>query len=328
MAKSNLPIIGEVMDRSTISVFSALWPMAVLPVLFLVTLSDQWLWSGEVKAFLPSTPLAVTGYSLIFGLPHIIGSFFSLADKEYLAHYRTPVTSTAISAALLVVITLAVLPPFLGLLFFNVVTVYHTIGQQVGIARGFLHDVTQAFGAWRYSAIFLACTLPVMMFFPPEQSGELSDQLTWALYTLSVTSSVLSALACWQQKSVSAMAYVAGTQFLLLFCTYFVLNGYFLFAALAPQIIHDITAFNIYIRHDRARLSSQATSVNCLYQLLRVTPRSLAFVLPVMAASIAYLVSHSVLSVVGLWLSYLHYLLEGTLWRRGSLHRQYFGFAR
>src|SRR6201999_2188491 len=75
-------------------------------------------------------------WTLVFGLPHIISSFQTVCDREYLAQYRALVLRIAAIVVLPLCLYLAGVPQALIFTVFALLTVYHVIAQQYGIALG------------------------------------------------------------------------------------------------------------------------------------------------------------------------------------------------
>src|SRR5690606_38352385 len=106
--------------------------------------------------------------------------------------------------------------------------------------------------------------------------------------------------------------------------------GYALYVILIPRIIHDVTAYMVYVTHDRNRTGE--APVNRLYQLARSTLRSPVILLPLTFVGIAYQLTdyqqHDLASILVLTVSFLHYYFEGFIWRGGNPHRRYVTFRR
>jgi hypothetical protein len=73
-------------------------------------------------------------WTLLFGMPHAVASFISLADREYLAHYKRklliPIPVIILGSA----VTLLVFGEVVFFLIYISYTLYHLLAQQVGIA--------------------------------------------------------------------------------------------------------------------------------------------------------------------------------------------------
>ena len=63
------------------------WLNVVAPLGLAAAGIDRWLVSGAVQSRLPDDPNDMLWFAVIFTVPHILYSFVSFADREYLAHY-------------------------------------------------------------------------------------------------------------------------------------------------------------------------------------------------------------------------------------------------
>lgn len=313
----------------SIRAVTLIWPFGLLPVLSMLWVWDL-TWGGEqIRDALPRSPQSLLLFSLFFGLPHIIAGHIALLDREYYGAYRHDIRRTGSLALLLALLTAVALPPALGLLLFNVITVHHTCGQQIGMARGLMRSqAPRLHAAWRACSLALVVAVSLAMFVPGLMHADPGRaRALWGAIEMGVLVSTGLAIALIQrQPRRGGWIYIACTQCLFVLCAQFALTGYYLFAALAPQVVHDLNAYAMYIRHDQARRREQPQA-NALYRWLRVPASAIPLVLPMLASGMAFMMANSMLQIVGLWCSYLHYLLEATLWKRGSPHRRHVGFA-
>ena len=62
---------------------------AVIPITLLIAAVDTWALNGYLlQNYLPSNPASLLLWAIIFNFPHIISSFITLADDEYIPYYR------------------------------------------------------------------------------------------------------------------------------------------------------------------------------------------------------------------------------------------------
>ena len=106
--------------------------------------------------------------------------------------------------------------------------------------------------------------------------------------------------------------------------------GYTLFVILIPRVIHDLTAYTVYITHDRNR--NRQGRINPLYRLTGGGRLSPLLLLPALSIAIAFVLSshqhYPVISIAILTVSFLHYYFEGFIWRGPNPHRNYVNFIR
>ena len=73
-----------------ISVKGLLSVYVFLPLVLVFIFCDHFFFNGAGRHMLPRNPETLLWYTLLFNLPHIFTSFFSFADREYLAFYKWP----------------------------------------------------------------------------------------------------------------------------------------------------------------------------------------------------------------------------------------------
>lgn len=106
--------------------------------------------------------------------------------------------------------------------------------------------------------------------------------------------------------------------------------GYSLFVILIPRVIHDVTAYIVYITHDRNR--NKHEPVNSIYRLTSFTRLSPVILLPLLSIGFAFVLTsyrqYALISILILTMSFLHYYFEGFIWRGANPHRRYVNFRR
>lgn len=106
------------------------------PLLLAAALLDLALQDGRWGASLPTSPMALPGYALVFGMPHILASFFAFADPA-LARASAPVLRPSLAWAALGAV---IVGPFTGQAWADGAiigaTMVHVLGQQTGLAIG------------------------------------------------------------------------------------------------------------------------------------------------------------------------------------------------
>ena len=105
----------------------------------------------------------------------------------------------------------------------------------------------------------------------------------------------------------------------------FYFAGYGFFSILMVTTVHNITAFIFYVVHDLNR--NAASSRNISYLALRFTglpiwAQSLGLSLVLGYLGIRYASLNAGVLAVS-FISYFHYISDGYVWKRGSLHRQF-----
>lgn len=314
---------------------------AVVPIsLAIVAIDVLLLDHAWQRAYLPPEPERWAFWTVVFGLPHIVASLLTMADREYLAHYRHSLLVPALAfLAISAAGYLGPQPISQSLLFviIAVYTVFHVFAQQLGLTLMMMSmGPTRTYKAWKWLAIAAGLAIYVVLYgqayLPPNVDlgvVNLAGVLDSAAIALSVGVVALAIPLTRQARTRIGILYLwANVAMIVTACA---INeiGYTLFVILIPRIIHDVTAFIVYITHDSNRNAAQPR--NALYRLTggRIPPLVL---LPAVSIAIAYVLTlneHRVLvSVAILTISFLHYYFEGFIWRGSHPHRQYLSFRR
>ncbi len=289
--------------------------LAVLMAMLCVAL-DQMGEGQPLRHALPVSPHSVFWYGVLFGLPHILASFVSLRHQGYLAHYRRPLLISVVQAVMALATMVALLPFWLGMLVFLVLTARHTIGQQAGLSRSYMRVPTRLYAWWRACVSSGVCGLSVVVYFygatEPPWFLTLLHQAVMGLLLASTILAVLIAQV--QGRHWRGAMLLMCTQVMVVSCAAFVSLGYPLLAYAVPQLVHDITAFTVYGAHERAGGRT-------------LWARTAWWALPVLAVLSAWCLTVVQLGWLALGLSLTHYFFEGAAWRGGSMHRQRVSFA-
>lgn len=299
----------------------------IAPLLMLIALVDQLLLNGVVLGAMPSSPAGIPGYTLIFGLPHIVASLISFADREYIHYYRYDLTKILSGALLLSIVVVFVVPVQMGYVIVLILTMVHVIAQQTGIARAYLRAANNIdYSLWKWASITTTAAVACAL------GGEAGVSITTHQPALFVLAGVSFGVGCGFayrlanyvdfDSSVRCVAAVQMTLFVALVC---VGVGYGLFAVFAIRIIHDITAFMVYISHDRSRRSQG--NGNLLYAAVMLPSKHILWFLPLSSVMISSALIMFVDAWWILWITLIHYGMERIMWARGSMHRNSIRFS-
>jgi len=332
------------LPQQTVHVIDCRWLLAlylVIPLSLLVVFTDAWLFEGGmVYQRIPTQPEDWPFWTVIFGLPHIIASLITMADREYLNHYRRSLLwPMLVFAGIASAGYLGPQPVSYNLLFvfLGFYTIYHVLAQQLGLTLMMMGvPPCRSYRLWKWLSIIAGMAIYMNVY------GERFLGNIWlgdiSLYTLLTYSAALigAALVVLAIRLTARSRHRIGVWYLwgnvaLILSTLLIQEvGYALFVILIPRIIHDVTAYMVYVTHDRNR--NGEAPVNGLYQLASFTRLSPVILLPLMSVGIAYLLTsyqHYVLvSILVLTVSFLHYYFEGFIWRGGNPHRRYVTFRR
>lgn len=314
---------------------------AIVPLFGAIVIVDLiWLESNLLDNVLPSEPEHWPFWTVVAGTPHIIASALTMADREYLGHYRR-----VLFKPLLLFVVLATAgylgpqPLSLNLLFVILAfyTIYHVLAQQLGLTLMMMGvPPSKLFLSWKWTAIFAAFAI-YMIVYGQTRVGSLNlgpitlyELLAFVAAGLVAVMIVLALYLSQKSRYRIGTLYLWGNVALLV--SVFLINeiGYTVFVIVMPQIIHDLTAYSVYITHDRNR--NKGKPRNILYNLTRTFRLPAYLLLPLASLSIAYALTsnqnHTLIGITLVSISLLHYYFEGFIWRGNSPHKQHLGFRR
>lgn len=314
---------------------------AVIPLSVLLVITDAWLFEGRaLYQHIPTQPEDWPFWTVIFGLPHIIASLITMADREYLTHYRhTLLWPLLVFAGIATAGHIGPQPLSYNLLFLFLAfyTIYHVMAQQLGLTLMMLGTApSRTYRLWKWLSIIAALAI-YMNVYGERFLGSiwlahvsLYDALTYTAALISAALVVLAIRLTPTSRHRIGVWYLWGNVALILSTLLIQEIGYSLFVILIPRVIHDVTAYIVYITHDRNR--NKHEPVNSIYRLTSFTRLSPVILLPLMSVGIAYVMTsylqYALISILMLTVSFLHYYFEGFIWRGANPHRRYVNFRR
>lgn len=348
MSVSMLPYHEQCHAREyTLSLRTILGIYAIIPVCFILQIIDKFVLNGSIMTVLPTSPNHFVLFQVLFGTPHIIASTLILAcNKEYFVHYRKQIA--LMTACVAVIFGIGSL--FISYRVFYIAvaswTVLHVIKQQYGIARGvcklpaWSYNILLALSVMAGIAIYLAIFLRNQL--SPEQAQELSQ-------VASVFCFLFILFAFYAQRFVTthfAKWFYWANVLLIISSFYFYSEKYYFFAILVPRLVHDLTAYMVYITHDLNKHQLDTDAV--LYKKAKQYKIPVAAVLPLLSFGLAFVlqaygddlvqyitqvlfateVKKAVtVGVVG-YLALLHYYTEAFTWKQDSPYRRFLRFSK
>ncbi len=314
---------------------------AIIPILLLIVLVDLVLLDGAVvRPILPADPMHLPYWSVIFGLPHIVASMLTMADGQYISHYRKTLLWPLVGFALLS--TAGVMGPqpigqqllFVFLAFY---TIYHVLAQQLGLTLMMMGvPPTPTFKLWKWMSIVAGVVIYLNIYasnylnYEVMEGLRLYEVLSWLAAVLCAGVIALSFRIASAARHRIGKWYLWGNVAMLTTALLINETGYPLFAIMIPRVIHDVTAYMIYISHDTNR--NRSAPVNLIYRLTRFTRLPPLVVLPVLSVAIAFALTsfqdYRIITIAILTLGFLHYYFEGFIWRGANPHRQHLEFRR
>lgn len=308
---------------------------AIIPALIVIAGLDHYFFHSAIRDFLPKKPETYLWWVLVFNLPHIMASLVTYAEPAYLAAYKKP-----LGRGMLVALALTFFIPILFgeiwlFVFGACYTMYHVLMQQYGISLMLLRKPADfAFKAFQWLSIIGTSFMYLAVYYPPIAHILPSSLSLDGVGTMMVVASIpfglyVMARVLKSDASATSKAYFVGTFFMIGVSAMFYHTGYLFFMFLIPRFVHDATAFTVYAVHDHNR--NLEVRHNVIYRALKplhIPPAILC--LPV-GIAIAWVFSSNmtgslVMAACVSIFSFLHYYMEGHMWKRGTLHRQYAPF--
>lgn len=301
-----------------------LYVYLILPVLLLVVLADMFYFDSWLRPYMGIEAILLPLFIFIFNLPHIIASFFSFFDREYVTYYRKHLffylPMLLIATALLLFVNWE-----LGLVFFILNDVWHGIKQKVGIALilgarpGLLHKI------WTLLPFYITAVVYTYFLIPQVYPDYLLPFVSPSILLGVIGLFIVMILMMW--KSVPQVRlYIFLVSVLFLISYFFVLAGYIFFAILAFRFVHDISAFAFYVNHDYNR--NKDGHKNWFYRAFSLIPLPVIILTPVLGVLFAYITRVATNGIVigysiVILICMCHYYLESVMWKRDSLHRKH-----
>jgi hypothetical protein len=313
----------------------------VIPLaLTVVAIDVLWLDNALRLNHLPTNPEYWPLWTIVFGLPHIVASLLTMADREYLAHYGRRlfwpmVAFTAVACA-------GVFGPkpvsqqllFVLMAFY---TIYHVLSQQLGLTLTMMGmPPTRTFKLWKWTAIGAGFAIYTIIFGRYELGRislgpvSLMDTLVYVAGVLSAGVVALALRLTGQARHRIGAWYLWGNVALIVSAFLLMEINYSFFVIVMPRVIHDITAYMVYVTHDNNR--NRIAPRNVIYRLTRFSRLPPLLLLPLLSVAVASALTtfmhNPLVYAVVVVITLLHYYFEGFIWRGQNPHRAQIDFRR
>lgn len=300
-----------------------LYVYLIVPILLIIALADIFYFDSVLLPYSGINGLLLPLFIFIFNLPHILASFFSFFDREYVGYYKKHLF-IYLPGLLIATGILLFYNYELGIAFFLINDVWHGLRQKTGIALilgakpGWLQNV------WTFLPFLVTALIYIYNIVPdvyPDAVIPLISPVVFVGIILLFFTMLLK-----MYKSVPAVRLYIFLVSCLFFVSYFfVLSGYIFFAILAFRFVHDISAFAFYINHDNNR--NIDSKKNIIYKIFSAIHVPTIVLTPVLAFAFAYLMRNLTNGIaigysIVILICMCHYYLESVMWKRGSPHRQ------
>lgn len=318
----------------------------VVPACMLLVLIDVFFLGGELRRSLPSQPAHWAFWAIFFNFPHIVSSFITMADREYLITYKKPLSGSVMAVTLLIGLYLLGMSLFPSdwaykletafLIFLATYTMYHVMSQQYGLALMMMqHPANKLYQMWRWSSVLAATILYMLVFMRGYFYGvdlfglKLIDFLVYTAGVLVIFSTYFGIKMSNRSNTAQGRYYVYGNIAMVVACFFCLDMEYFAFVIIIPRVIHDITAFMIYTGHDQNRNRHEYKNfLHGFVSFLKIPPLLMNPILAIgIAFAVDYFTSYRVTMLIIIYFGLLHYYMEGIIWKRDSIHRKSLKFG-
>jgi hypothetical protein len=301
---------------------------ALTPLLMAMVALDLGAFQGRLRDVLPQSPAALPVYSLVFGFPHVLASFFLLGDRELARGAMPMIWPSALLASVATVLALSLLDARQIGMVLILTTMVHVVGQQTGMAAG---QAGLPRSRWRLAALLwrvlmagVGCAAGAAI------GGEamiavVESPEPWLLVAglcLLLGTPLAAWLAYQAQQAGGDIRALLGMQLTAIGGYGLVLLGYPLLSIWLFRCVHDVTAFMVYGTVANARMRA-APGANRLYAWLGLRGRLTGWLLWPLSIVLTTLAALAVPGGVLVALSWTHYLAEHRIWRHGSPLRQW-----
>lgn len=315
-----------------------------LPLCFLIVLVDQLLLNQQLQKALPHSPQGLFLFALFFGLPHIIASNIILfSNRDYLQHFKKQLVSISLIIIGFILLCQLVFSYTWAYFLFAAMTILHVLKQQFGLTRAVTRLGGKTFQLWTWSGISAGIAIYTGVFMFKLLSQEQLYLLTLVACCICVFFILQGSLLYRQTQPGIGRAYLVSNTLLIPVSLALYIMGYSFLTILCPRIIHDCSAFLIYLNHDQNRRNS--TMKNRLYGYADSFKLPTFIVLISIAVLIAYLLrwQGQHLSTISLelispetalgialllktFLELMHYYMESITWKADSPYRKHVRF--
>lgn len=320
------------MNNTIVKTISWRWLLAlhlIVPILLSVWFIDSTFFNSSLLPYMGMGTLLLPLYLLVFELPHIVGSFLTFIDGEYVRFYRTHLFF-GVPLLLLSVGVLLYLNQTAAFLFYIIATMYHVLRQQTGIASMLAKQKNFLFSLWTGSMIVATSTM-LMLASVPGLFTFLEIKSFSLLVLLAMGVSIFAGvLFARTSKTSIGRYYILATTLMVGAAYFFTLVSYVFFALFVIRFVHDITAFSFYVVHDQNR--NARTLHNYFYTLLAKIKIPILIGVPLASIVIALILrigisGTAVATAVTVLFGFAHYYIESVMWKRDSPHRKQISFS-
>lgn len=298
----------------------------LIPISAILVIIDIFLFDHYLQKTLLTSPEQYPIFLVFFRYPHIIAGLFAYTHKKYVDTYLPRIKK----ATILIGLSFLILLPLFGKWFFagyEIWTVKHALGQQLGLTRKFLGGGGTDHRIWSFCFFLLGLILyffVTIKFIAKIDFHEI--EIFLMIILLIITFYTLRLL---KLKNNDYGGYYLVCNYMMIVSAFiFVKLNYPFFFLLIPRVIHDITAFQFYSVHDQ-NLQNASNGIP-IYRAFRWTKIPVLFLCPLLSiclglpivASIYFGGSGIVFYLMGM-IGLFHYYTDSFTWKRDSISQPF-----
>lgn len=304
--------------------------------LFLVAL-DQMFLDGAFRHAMHLDAETMINLMAVLTFPHIIASLVSFADPEYARFYREPLLKGLAVSFAVPLISLSIMGVGGIMMAVAFYSLYHNIMQQFGIASMMLgRKPDTSYNIMKWLLVLPSCLGYAVIAFPffpgMAEYREVYMDCVGIMLAIACFLALRYFLHIYRDTTIPTIGkvYFASNAIWMLVSYILIITGYDNFAVLVSRVVHDFTAYWIYMVHDQNRNAEKI--YNPLYRLPRMLglkPRHvlLPFSLIVCACLLLLEGANHAMAIIIAACNIMHYYIEAYTWKRGTPHRRYVPFV-
>ncbi|MBE0471687.1 MAG: hypothetical protein IBX55_19525 [Methyloprofundus sp.] len=317
----------------------------IIPLCFLVQLTDTFALNGTLLHYLPSSPSHFLLFQVLFGTPHILASTLLMtSNKEYFQFYQKKIIIMTLAIIVFFAVASQLVSYYVLYILVASWTVYHVLKQQHGVGRAIYQLPSWAFSLLLWLSVAAGISIYIGIFLKDTLTPQYAEWVKQLAASL-VVSLFFSTILC--QRYVQArfgLYFIWANSLLIISSFYFYAQEYYFLAILIPRLVHDATAYIFYVTHDVNKHGEHPQ--NFIYRWAKKVKLNVFIVLPLISFALAYVLQvygdqwfnaitqfflgmeirkAITLGLIG-YFSLMHYYTEAFTWKHGSPYRHYIRF--
>ena len=279
---------------------------------------------NKLNEFFKNQPYYFILYIYLFDFPHIIGSFLSYFDKDYIKEYKNKILKYFLIFVGIFFFFKFFLNEELLFVFFGFYTMYHVIGQEIGITKLFGNKIDFFDEVLKYLIMFITGYIFCQIYLNIKNIEFNIININFYVFLAIV---IVLLIVFLKHLFISKKSFHYLMYCLILFiCSVFYYFEYYFLTILTLRIIHDISAFYFYSIHNYNRKKESKKNVIFNFILFRsINPILLTIIIPISINYFYFIIleiNFSIIFFIYLSMEFIHYNMEKLFWRRNKIGRR------